>query len=182
MALYNLIVFQVLMFEMVLFIGLIVPMPFKWRRAMFRRISESPIVARIIYAFRILTIFIAVLLFDAVTHLLKIYKEGRQSKLQGGRVDLRSETDWRARKFLSERNMYLTGFTLFLALILSRTYSLILDLIKAQEELAKVKRERSGVEGDEKLKALQADYDSLSAKYNASQGQTATTASSKKAL
>jgi len=44
------------MFEMVLFIGLIVrrrqathltaqvPMPFKWRRAMFRRISESPIV------------------------------------------------------------------------------------------------------------------------------------------
>ena len=26
----------------------------------------------------------------------------------------------------SERNMYLTGFTLFLSLILSRTYSLIL--------------------------------------------------------
>ena len=70
--------------------------------------------------------------------LISTDKEGRQSKLQGGRVDLRSETDWRARKFLSERNMYLSaslrldgltraaGFTLFLALILSRTYSLIL--------------------------------------------------------
>lgn len=36
---------------------------------------------------------------------------------------------------ISERNMYLYGFTLFLSLILSRTYSLVLDLIKAQEDL-----------------------------------------------
>lgn len=31
------------------------------------------------------------------------------------------------------------GFTLFLSLILSRTYSLVLDLIKAQEDLAILK-------------------------------------------
>ena len=43
------------------------------------------------------------------TRLTPADKEGRESKLSGGRVDLRSETDWRARKFLSERNMYLSA-------------------------------------------------------------------------
>lgn len=31
---------------------------------------------------------------------------------------------------MTERNWYLTGFTLFLSLILSRTYSLILELVR----------------------------------------------------
>lgn len=35
------------------------------------------------------------------------------------------------------------GFTLFLSLILSRTYSLVLDLIKAQEDLAIMKTQVS---------------------------------------
>ena len=79
-------------------------------------------------------------------------------------TDLRSQTDYRSRKFLAgafhsrcsnlfclyrvlisttehrtERNFYLHGFTLFLSLILSRVYSLVLDLIKAQEDLAIIK-------------------------------------------
>jgi B-cell receptor-associated protein 31 len=42
-----------------------------------------------------------------------------------------------ARKFYSQRNMYLCGFTLFLSLILNRTYTLILDVLRLEE---KVKR------------------------------------------
>ena len=42
---------------------------------------------------------------------------------------------------LSERDMYMRGFTLFLSLILSRTFTLILDLIKAQEDLATLKKQ-----------------------------------------
>lgn len=37
--------------------------------------------------------------------------------------------------------MYMRGFTLFLSLILSRTFGLILDLIKAQEDLAVLKKQ-----------------------------------------
>ena len=48
-----------------------------------------------------------------------------------------------ARKFYSQRNMYLCGFTLFLSLILNRTYTLILDTLRLEE---KVKR----YEGDPK--------------------------------
>lgn len=42
-----------------------------------------------------------------------------------------------ARKFYSQRNMYLCGFTLFLSLILNRTYVMILDVLRLEE---KVKR------------------------------------------
>jgi B-cell receptor-associated protein 31 len=42
-----------------------------------------------------------------------------------------------ARKFYSQRNMYLCGFTLFLSLILNRTYTMILDVLRLEE---KVKR------------------------------------------
>lgn len=40
-----------------------------------------------------------------------------------------------ARKFYSQRNMYLCGFTLFLSLILNRTYVMILDTLRLEEEL-----------------------------------------------
>lgn len=63
------------------------------------------------------------------------------------------------------------GFTLFLSLILSRTYSLVLDLIKAQEDLAIAKTQLSGAGAgaggatadSEKLQALQKEYDALAA-------------------
>ena len=39
-----------------------------------------------------------------------------------------------ARKFYSQRNMYLCGFTLFLSLILNRTYTMILEVLRLEEE------------------------------------------------
>lgn len=82
---------------------------------------------------------------------------------------MRTQSDYRSRKFLSgkllpsgiqgcietfangpelfaERNFYLHGSCLLLSLILSRTYSLVLDLIKAQEELAIFKAEKGSTE------------------------------------
>lgn len=55
-----------------------------------------------------------------------------------------------ARKFYSQRNMYLCGFTLFLSLILNRTYVLILDTLRLEE---KVKR----YEGDPKSKGKESE-------------------------
>lgn len=40
-----------------------------------------------------------------------------------------------ARKFYSQRNMYLCGFTLFLSLILNRTYIMILEVLRLEERL-----------------------------------------------
>ena len=55
-----------------------------------------------------------------------------------------------ARKFYSQRNMYLCGFTLFLSLILNRTYVMILDTLRLEE---KVKR----YEGDPKANSKESD-------------------------
>ena len=46
-----------------------------------------------------------------------------------------------ARKFYSQRNMYLCGFTLFLSLILNRTYIMILDVLRLEEKV-------KGLQGD----------------------------------
>ncbi|KAI7951040.1 hypothetical protein MJO29_009714 [Puccinia striiformis f. sp. tritici] len=138
MALYNWMVFSLLIIEIVTFIVLVMPLPFTWRRVLFRFLATSKLVAKLQYALKILFIF--------VTRMTKIHHEGEAAKEQGAGVgrDLRSETDWRSRKFLSERDMYMRGFTLFLSLILARTFSLILDLIKAQEDLATLKKQTSG--------------------------------------
>lgn len=44
-----------------------------------------------------------------------------------------------ARKFYSQRNMYLCGFTLFLSLILNRTYVMILDVLRLEQEVQELK-------------------------------------------
>ena len=44
-----------------------------------------------------------------------------------------------ARKFYSQRNLYLCGFTLFLSLILNRTYTMILDVLRLEEENKRLK-------------------------------------------
>ena len=54
-----------------------------------------------------------------------------------------ARTEVQARKFYSERNMYLCGFTLFLSLILNRTYVMILDVLRLEEELKRVKGDSS---------------------------------------
>ena len=45
--------------------------------------------------------------------MLRVHNEGLAAKEKGVRGDLRAETDWRSRKFLSERNAYLTGVRAF---------------------------------------------------------------------
>jgi hypothetical protein len=106
-----------------------------------------------------------------------------------------------ARKFYSQRNMYLCGFTLFLSLILNRTYIMILETLRLEEKLKQYEgtdkdtkqAEKLAVAGapgeiarlrkdlDKKNTELEAlkkqaaglhkEYDSLSDKYAATQKQ-----------
>lgn len=52
-----------------------------------------------------------------------------------------------ARKFYSQRNMYLCGFTLFLSLILNRTYVMILDVLRLEEEVKSLKGDPAAKKG-----------------------------------
>lgn len=106
------------------------PLPFTWRRTLFKFLSTSPLVAKLQYGLKILFIFVAVghvarmspsnprhevethsklmrqsiqvLFVDSLQRMTKIHNEGQAARDQGAGVgrDLRSETDWRSRKFL----------------------------------------------------------------------------------
>ncbi len=56
-----------------------------------------------------------------------------------------------ARKFYSQRNMYLCGFTLFLSLILNRTYTMILEVLRLEEKLKQYEGTSKNTKESEKL-------------------------------
>merc|ERR1712169_17000 len=131
MTLYYSLVFLLLVAEMTLFMLLIVPLPFTIRRKMFTFISESPIVAKLQYGMKITFIFILILFIDSVNRVYRVQLElADTNKTPGASVMGHERMEVQARKFYSQRNMYLCGFTLFLSLILNRTYTMILDVLR----------------------------------------------------
>jgi len=145
MTLYYSLVFLLLVTEMLIFCALIVPLPFTWRRKLFTFISESPIVAKLQYGMKITFIFILILFVDSVNRVYRVQVELSSfgNNPQGGQASLGGieRMEVQARKFYSQRNMYLCGFTLFLSLILNRTYVMILDTLRLEEELKNYKGE-----------------------------------------
>ncbi|MCJ1331560.1 hypothetical protein MMC10_008251 [Thelotrema lepadinum] len=146
MTLYYSLVFAILVAEMTLFMLLIVPLPHTWKRKLFTFISESPLIAKLQYGMKITFIFILILFVDSVNRVYTIQLETAQAKSSSNgaaAVVGHERSELQSRKFYSQRNMYLCGFTLFLSLILNRYYVMILDTLRMEE---KVKR----LEGDPK--------------------------------
>jgi len=142
MTLYYSLVFLLLVTEMSIFMLLIVPLPYTWRRKLFTFISESPLIAKLQYGMKITFIFILILFIDSVNRVYRVQIElatAQNNSKNGGTTVLggSERMEVQARKFYSQRNMYLCGFTLFLSLILNRTYVMILDVLRLEE---KVKR------------------------------------------
>ncbi|KAG9188036.1 hypothetical protein G6011_01959 [Alternaria panax] len=151
MTLYYSLVFLLLVTEMLIFCALIVPLPFTWRRKLFTFISESPIIAKLQYGMKITFIFILILFIDSVNRVYRVQIElsgsddqGRGSSVAAGGIE---RMEVQARKFYSQRNMYLCGFTLFLSLILNRTYVMILDVLRLEEEVKTLKGDSSTKKG-----------------------------------
>ncbi|KAF2677564.1 endoplasmic reticulum protein-like protein [Lentithecium fluviatile CBS 122367] len=141
MTLYYSLVFLLLVAEMVIFCALIVPLPFTWRRKLFMFISDSPIIAKLQYGMKITFIFILILFIDSVNRVYRVqvelaaFAKSDKASVMGGSERMEVQ----ARKFYSQRNMYLCGFTLFLSLILNRTYVMILDVLRLEEEVKNLK-------------------------------------------
>lgn len=144
MTIYYSLTFMLLAAEMVTFCVFVAPLPYQIRRRLFRFLSESPIVAKIAYALKISFIFITILFVDAVQRMFRVTAEVELAKAGGqGAQDVRTETNFAARKFYAQRNTYLTGFCLFLSLVLTRTFYILQELIHSQEEYAKLKKATS---------------------------------------
>ncbi|KAL4742252.1 B-cell receptor-associated protein 31-like-domain-containing protein [Aspergillus similis] len=139
MTLYYSLVFCLLVLEMGVFMGLIVPLPFTVKRKLFAFISESPVIAKLQYGLRITFIFILILFIDSVNRVYRVQLEVSAFSKEGGNVGGAAlgtdRSEVQARKFYSQRNMYLCGFTLFLSLILNRTYTMILETLRLEDRV-----------------------------------------------
>lgn len=159
---------------MAVFCLLVLPLPFTWRRQLFLFINTSPIVAKLQYGLKITFIFILVLFIDSVNRVFKVAEESTNQVDAGMREQYRS--DMQARKFYSQRNMYLTGFTLFLSLILNRVFVLVNDTLEMQDKLDKVSASSESAvkskafteeieELRKKLRTRDQDYEELAKEY-----------------
>ncbi|KAJ7452097.1 B-cell receptor-associated protein 31-like-domain-containing protein [Mycena galericulata] len=146
MTIYYSLTFMLLAAEMVTFCFLVFPLPHTVRKKVFGFLSESAAVAKIAYGLKISFIFVAILFADAVQRMFRVTAESELAKQNGAAHtgNAQAENSFAARKFYSQRNTYLTGFTLFLSLVLTRTFYLILELIHTQEEYAKLKGTGAG--------------------------------------
>ncbi|KAG0365871.1 hypothetical protein BGZ54_006092 [Gamsiella multidivaricata] len=110
-----------------------------WRRGVLKFLAESPFMGHIQYVMKIVFIFVFILFVDSLNRVIKVEVITENTPpvhhAQG------AETSIAARRFYAQRNMYLTGFTLFLSLILNRTFFLILDLLKSEEKMEIVKKQ-----------------------------------------
>ncbi|KAG0734853.1 hypothetical protein G6F57_014489 [Rhizopus arrhizus] len=133
---------------------IVLPLPSRWRRAMFKFASSSPLVAKALNTLRIIFGFIFVLFIDAINRLQRITENEEESH-----HDHNYEVSIKATKFYAQRNLYLTGFTLFLSLILERTSSLVIAMLKREEELEDAKQEHaSSTQDQDRLNTMETSY------------------------
>jgi len=155
MTLYFSLVFGFLVAEMALFMLLILPLPFTMKRALFAFISENPIIAKIQYWMKICFVFIGILFMDSLNRVWRVQVELAslaESKNNAAAVLGHERLEVQARKFYSQRNMYLTGFTLFLSLILNQTYVMIRNVMRLEDKVRSLEgTTRGGAKNSEKL-------------------------------
>ena len=117
---------------MVLFASLSLPLPSKLRRPLLKTISQPFQSKQFKVVMRCILAFILLLFVDAFNKLSAIDQE---SKLAESIVTGTPRSEIQGKKFYAQRNLYLCGFSLFLTLILNRTYSLVAELILTKDKL-----------------------------------------------
>lgn len=149
MALYYNLVFGLLVVEMAFFAVLSLPFPRKIRRTVLVTFSAPFRNEQFQIALKCILGFILVLFIDSVNRVYTVTAElnsATDNPIQGYVSD---RTEVQARRFYAQRNMYLCGFTLFLTLILTRTYSLVAELIVTKDKLDGLKADNDSKKTEE---------------------------------
>ncbi|KAI9312887.1 B-cell receptor-associated protein 31-like-domain-containing protein [Dichotomocladium elegans] len=140
MTLYYTLVFGILCVEVACFLLLMTPVPDAWKKKVFIFLSNSPAVAHLRYILKIVFSFILLLFIDSVNRLNQMQNALNQaldletSATAATMHNPQADANFAAKKFYAQRNLYLTGSTLFLTLILNHTTHLTIDIIRLQDE------------------------------------------------
>ncbi|KJE95786.1 hypothetical protein CAOG_06202 [Capsaspora owczarzaki ATCC 30864] len=130
MALEWTFVYYLLITEVVIFALLCIPLPIRWRQAILSRIANSKTLLKLWPLALVVVAILSFLFFAALTEARATHREHEEHKRHNGyhhSGDMQTEI----RMFRAQRNMYITGFALFLLVVLNRFYSLITELVRA---------------------------------------------------
>ncbi|CEG66230.1 hypothetical protein RMATCC62417_02845 [Rhizopus microsporus] len=135
MTLYYTIVFAILIAEIFTFFLLMLPISTRLKKPVFRWLATSPTVAHASYILKIVFGFIFVLFIDSVNTLRAFYEVVHEEEnVTPGTSDFRAQVNQAAKKFYAQRNLYLTGFTMLLLLILNNIKTMNLEYIRLEDE------------------------------------------------
>lgn len=146
MALYYNLVFGLLVGEMAYFTILSLPLPRAIRRKVLTTVSAPFRSEQVQIATKCIMGFVTVLFIDSVNKVYAVTAELHAVLPSTGSPStmINDRSEIQARRFYAQRNMYLCGFTLFLTLILTRTYSLVAELILTKDKLDEINTEPTG--------------------------------------
>ncbi|SCV04734.1 LANO_0G12024g1_1 [Lachancea nothofagi CBS 11611] len=132
MTLYYTFVFGILSLEMVMFLLLALPVPSKFRKPITMALIRPFRLTQVQVAIKCILAFILLLFVDTINRVYSINADLSQTTVAAVGVSDRSEVQ--SRKFYAQRNMYLTGITLFLTFTVFRTYGLVWELLELKEQ------------------------------------------------
>lgn len=125
---------------MAAFFLLVAPLPTNLRRRALVFLSENAIMAQIQVGLKFTFFFILILFADSVNRVYRVQQEIAAAHEGTGPLSGNllhgDRSEVQVRRFYSQRNMYLCGFTLFLSHILGQTYALVWELIEVKQQLS----------------------------------------------
>ncbi|KAG0677689.1 hypothetical protein C6P40_000706 [Pichia californica] len=139
MAFQYVLTFSLLILEMIMFSLISFPLPSKIRRPLLKTLSIPFNSQQFQVVLKCIFVFIGIMFADSINRTIKVTNElynsnnfnNNENLLNGGI----SRAEIQSRRFYSQRNMYLCGFTLFLSLILNRTYKMVFELLEVKEKV-----------------------------------------------
>lgn len=131
MALYYALVFGILVTEMTVFVVLALPIPSRFRRHLTVALVKPFQLTQVQVATKCVLAFILLLFIDTINRVYNVERELRAAGLATGAQD---RVEIQSRKFYAQRNMYLTGITLFLTFAVVRTLNIVWELLGLKDE------------------------------------------------
>lgn len=140
MSLYYSLVFIFLIVEVVIFSILALPIPTKLRKPLTLLLLKPFQLEVVQITIKCILGFILLLFVDTINKVYNIDTElnaASNANIKGGGIYSQDRIEVLSRKFFAQRNMYLTGMTLFLTFTVVRTFSLVQELIELKDKYRK---------------------------------------------
>lgn len=125
MSLYYTIIFCILVVEIGVFTLLALPIPTRFRKPLTLVLLKPFRNSTVQVSIRCVLAFILLLFIDAINKVYSINKELSHDTA----YPAHEKIELLSRKFYQQRNLYLTGITLFLTFIVTRTFALVNELL-----------------------------------------------------